>query len=211
MRRLWTASLLAASLLAGCGYALVGRGSTIPTDVREVYLKPFENGTGRARVDQILTQAVADELVTRQRFAVVASDEGADAELAGTVTGFDVRPVSFDRDRRATEYEISITARVALRRIGAAPAAPAAEPAPAGGEPAAEPPSAGGAPATSSPASAPAATDPAVIWQNDRYQFRDSYKLEASDLGYLDRETPAIEATAKKFAETMITDLLEGF
>ena len=170
MRRLCIL-LLAVLPLGACGYALVGRGSNLPPEVRNVYLKPFENGTGRARVDSILTQAVADELVTRQRFAVVASAETADAELAGTVTGFDVRPVSFDDDRRATEYEIAITARVALRR-----------------------------------------TNPeSVLWQNDRYQFRDSYKLEASDLGFQDRETPAIEATAKKFAETMITDLLEGF
>jgi hypothetical protein len=174
-RRLAVLCLLAAGALGGCGYALVGRGSTLPPDVREVYLKPFENGTGRARVDQILTQAVADELVTRQRFAVVASDAGADAELAGTVTGFDVRPVSFDADRRGTEYEIAITARVSLRRVGQ--------------------------------------TDPAALalWQNDRYQFRDSYKLEASELGFQDREIPAIEAAAQKFAETMITDLLEGF
>ncbi len=50
-----------------------------------------------------------------------------------------------------------------------------------------------------------------MLWQNDRYVFSDSYQLEASELGYQDRETPAIEATAKKFAETVITDLLEGF
>jgi hypothetical protein len=205
------AGLLA--ILGGCGYALVGRGSNVPPDVRNVYLKPFENGTGRARVDQIMTQAVADELVTRQRFAVVASGEGADAELAGTVTGFDLRPVSFDADRRATEYEIAITARVSLRRSGPAPAGAApttaeTAPAPAAPAPAPSAPPTAGAPPT--PPAAPPA-DPAVLWQNDRYQFRDSYKLEASELGYLDRETPAIEAAAKKFAETMITDLLEGF
>ena len=50
-----------------------------------------------------------------------------------------------------------------------------------------------------------------VLWQNDRYLFSQSYQLEASELGYQDRETPAITATAKKFAETVITDLLEGF
>jgi len=65
--------LIMTCLSSGCGYALVGRGSNLPPEVRNVYLKPFENGTGRARVDSILTQAVADELVTRQRFAVVAS------------------------------------------------------------------------------------------------------------------------------------------
>jgi outer membrane lipopolysaccharide assembly protein LptE/RlpB len=170
MRRLLPV-IAAASLLAGCGYSLVGRASNLPPEVRRVYLEAFENSTGRAQVDQIVTQAVADELVTRQRFAIVASGEEADAELVGTVTDFAVVPVSFDSDRRGTEYEIAITAQVALRQL-----------------------------------------DPErVLWENDRYQFRDSYELDASELGFLDREIPAIEAMAKKFAESMITDLLEGF
>jgi hypothetical protein len=109
--------------------------------------------------------------VTRQRFSVVASDGDADAVLAGVVSSFVVRPVSFDSDQRATEFEILITARVALRQL----------------------------------------SPERVLWQNDRYQFRDAYQLDASELGFIDRETPAIEATAKKFAETIVTDLLEGF
>lgn len=162
--------LLAAAPLA-CGYALVGKGSNLPPEIKKVYLKAFENSTERVRVDQILTQAVADELVNRQRFEVVSSDVGADAELEGTVVGFEVTPVTFDADRRATEYEIAITAKVQLRQF----------------------------------------SPDRVLWKNDRYQFRNSYPLDASELGFLDRETPAIEATAKKFAETMVSDLLEGF
>jgi len=170
MRRI--AGVLAVALsAAGCGYSLVGRATNIPPEVKIVYLAPFENQTQRVNVDQILTRAVNDELVNRQRFSVVSAKEGSDAELIGTVSSFDVRPVTFDSDRRGTEYEITITAAVSLKQF--------------------EP--------------------ERVLWQNDRYQFRDSYQLEASELGYLDRETPAIEATAKKFAESMVTDLLEGF
>lgn len=166
------AALVVAGLVAqGCGYALVGRASNIPEDVRQVFLKPLENATPRVQVDQILSRALADELVTRQRFAVLSSAEGADAEIAGTVQGFVVNPVTFDADGRATEYEISITVKMVFRRLA----------------------------------------PESVLWQNDRYVFRDSYQLEASELGYQDRETPALEATAKKFAETVITDLLEGF
>jgi outer membrane lipopolysaccharide assembly protein LptE/RlpB len=160
-----------AAVALGCGYSLVGKGSTLPPEVKKVYLKAFENSTERVLVDQILTRAVADELVNRQRFEVVSSEQGADAELAGTVVSFEVTPVSFDSDRRAKEYEIAITAKVQLRQF----------------------------------------VPDRILWKNDRYQFRNSYPLEASELGFLDRETPAIEATAKKFAETMISDILEGF
>jgi hypothetical protein len=210
-------ALLAAALpLAGCGYALVGRGTNIPEDVKRVYLKPFEDMTARVRVDQILTQAVADELVTRQRFSVAASAQEADAELVGAVTGFDVRPVKFDTDQRATEYEITITAKVLLRRLrpAAAAAAPATAPAAPTAAPATAPVAAPTAPATAPAAAAatPAAV-PAeeILWQNDRYQFRDSFPVETGDLGFFDRETPALESAAEKFAETMVTDLLEGF
>lgn len=172
MVRLRSLGLLAAVLtLAGCGYRLVGTASSIPPEIRKVYLKPLENATGRILVDQILTRAVADELVTRQRFEVLSSAEGADGEIDGTVSAFAARPVAYDADGRATEFEISITAKVVFRQLA----------------------------------------PEKVIWQNDKYVFRDSYQLEASELGYFDRETPAIEATAKKFAETMVTDLLEGF
>ena len=115
------AALLAAAAavlaLGGCGYALVGRGSNIPEDVRTVYLAPFENRTQRPQVEQFLTRALADELVRRGRFDVVNAEEGADARLSGSVVGFGATPVAFDPDGRATEYEISITAAVELRRL----------------------------------------------------------------------------------------------
>jgi outer membrane lipopolysaccharide assembly protein LptE/RlpB len=164
-------SMLVSVVLAGCGYRLVGTATNIPAEVRRVHLKAFENLTGRVQVDQILTRAVADELVARQRFEMLSAAEGADAEIAGSVTAFSVRPVAFDAEGRATEFEIAITAKVSFNQLA----------------------------------------PERVIWQNDRYQFRDNYQLESSELGYFDRETPAIEATATKFAETMVTDLLEGF
>ena len=61
-----------------CGYALVGRGtSNIPAEVREVYVRPLENRTQRTQVEQALTRAIADEMVTRNRFSVVGAAEGA--------------------------------------------------------------------------------------------------------------------------------------
>ena len=67
---------LALAALAGCGYALVGRGSNLPEDVREVYIAPLENRTQRSQVEQVLTRAIADEMVTRRRFAVVGGRRG---------------------------------------------------------------------------------------------------------------------------------------
>ena len=109
--------LITVCMSLGCGYALVGRASNVPEDVRRVYLRPFENRTPRPQVDQILTRAIADELVTRQRFSIASDLASADAEISGAVVGFGVTPVTFDSNGRAIEYEISITAQVRFRRI----------------------------------------------------------------------------------------------
>lgn len=169
MRRL--VLLVPLVLATACGYALVGRGVNLPEELREVYIKPLENRTPRSQVEQFLTRAIAEEMVTRRRFAVVASAEGADAELSGAVVGFSATPVSFDDTGRATEYEISIVAQVSFRSIA----------------------------------------DDKVLWSNDSYNFRESYAVEVSEGAFFDREDQAIENAAERFAETMVSDLLEGF
>lgn len=116
-RSLMVLGLLAASLL-GCGYALVGKGSNIPEDIKRVYVEPLANATQRLEVEQILTQAILDELVTRRRFDLVRGPSEADAILKGTVTNFRVTPVTFDNEGRAQEYEISIVADMSFRRVG---------------------------------------------------------------------------------------------
>jgi len=173
MKRFLLAPLILAFLaLAGCGYALVGKGSNIPDDVRSVYLQPLQNRTPRQQVEQELTQAIAQELVTRQRFAVVGNAAEATAEITGAVTGFGVTPVTFDNTGRATEYEISITAQIAFKRTG---------------------------------------TEGKVLWKSDNYTFRENYPVEASQSAYIDLENGAIQKASKRFAETLVTSLLEGF
>jgi len=166
-----------AGVLTGCGYALVGRASNIPDDVRRVYVEPLVNQTNRTQAEQFLTRAIADEMVTRQRFTVVAGAQDADAVLSGTVTAFGVTPVTFDAQGRATEYEIAITANMAFTRKD--------------GD-----------------------DDPendVVLWSNERYLFREAYEVEVSQEGYFDQEDTALRDASERFAETMVSDLLEGF
>ena len=157
--------------LAGCGYALVGRGTNIPEDIQEVFLSPFENRTQRQQVDQYVTEAISEELTTRRRFDVVGDRAAADADLSGAVTAFGLTPISFDDQGRATEYEISITAQVLFRRV------PGDE----------------------------------VVWRAENYVFRETYQVDLGEAGFLDREEQAIREAAERFAETMVSDLLEGF
>lgn len=171
------AAMLSVLVLAGCGYALVGKASNIPEDIRTVFLQAFENQTTRVEVEQFLTQAVADELVTRPRFDLVSTEAEADAIIRGTVTALRVAPITFTNDGRAQEYELTIVADVSFRRTGQTPAGEEGE----------------------------------VIWANSQYQFKESYEVESADSDFFDRENLAIEDSAERFADTMVTDLLEGF
>ena len=105
------------ALLGACGYALVGTSSNLPEDIKSIYISQFANETTRSQVDIILTQEVASEFLTRRQFTMVSSRSEADAEMTGAVTNFHVRPVSFDTDGRAREYEIVISANVMLSRV----------------------------------------------------------------------------------------------
>lgn len=165
------ASILLLALLTGCGYALVGRASNIPEDVRRVYLEPLENRTTRSQIEQFLTQAIAQELVTRQRFDLATTAADADAILHGVVVGFAVTPVTFGPDGRASEYEITITSQMSFKRAGSDD----------------------------------------VLWANDRYIFKETYEIDPSAADFFDRENVAIFESAERFAESMVTDLLEGF
>lgn len=107
-------SLLALGVLAagGCGYHLVGASSTLPARLQKLYVAPFVNQSGRAELDQRLTQAVTQEWVRRGRFQLVSSAEQADVVLSGTVTAAVTAPVQFDSVGRATQYQLTVMADI---------------------------------------------------------------------------------------------------
>ncbi|HEX5134117.1 MAG TPA: LPS assembly lipoprotein LptE [Thermoanaerobaculia bacterium] len=111
------ALLLAAAAGGGCGYSLVGHGSTLPPTVRVIRFRTLANETSRVGVEQRVSREVARELATRGRFEVSAGAGRADAELAGAVTQFDLYPVAFDEAGRAKEYQVAVTARVTLKQL----------------------------------------------------------------------------------------------
>ena len=115
------AALLAALLVVvGCGYGLVGRTSSLPEDIKDIYVEPLLNRTTRSQVDLLLTQAIGDEFVKRRRFNLISDRRRADAILSGVVTGFLERPVTFGGEGRGREYEIQITADMQFGRPGGA-------------------------------------------------------------------------------------------
>jgi len=101
--------------LLGCGYALVGTGSSaLPATVKTVYVKQFVNDTTVVGLEQRLTDAVIRELSARGRLKPVSDRSAADSELAGQLTSCNVAPVRFDANGIAVEYQVTVTGKLSL-------------------------------------------------------------------------------------------------
>ncbi len=165
-------ALLAALLgAAGCGYALVGKGSSLPESIKVVQFTTLENRTPQVELEQRFSAAINRELVSRGRFKVQSGPEGANAELSGTVLAFNLYPVAFDSQGRATDYQVQVTARVSLKTL----------------------------------------PDEKPLWENPAFTFRDNYQFSATAASYADLVNDAIDRVADRFAQSLVTSLLEGF
>src|SRR6476646_11993272 len=110
-------ALIALFLLDGCGYGLVGRGSSsnfLPPTVKTIEVPAFVNKTTRVELEQRVTQAVADEFVSRGRLRLVTGPAEADVILRGSIDSFGIFPIAFNAQGRATQYQVAITANIEL-------------------------------------------------------------------------------------------------
>jgi hypothetical protein len=96
---------------AGCGYALAGRGSFLPADLRTVGIPMIQNRTPFLQVEQTLTQKVREEFIGRGKYEVLLVEAGADAVLSAEITGMSVQPVGFTDQQLASRYLITLTMR----------------------------------------------------------------------------------------------------
>src|SRR5262245_21790657 len=85
-----------------CGYALAGRGSFLPPDIRTVSIPQLLNESTVFNVEQVLTEKIRAEFIGRGKYRVVADATGIDALLSGTVTGINVQPVGFTEQQLAS-------------------------------------------------------------------------------------------------------------
>jgi outer membrane lipopolysaccharide assembly protein LptE/RlpB len=102
-RRVLCLPLLAAIVLAGCGYHVAGHASTLPAEWTDIAIPAFKNDTTTYRIEQRMTQAVIREFITRTKYRVVQDASNADAVLHGEVISIETDPVLF----QATTGEVT--------------------------------------------------------------------------------------------------------
>jgi hypothetical protein len=104
--------LLAACAVSGCGYALAGRGSFLPADIRTVGIPKLVNRTTFFQVEETITEKVRTEFIGRGKYAVTPEAVGADAVLTGEITSISVQPVGFTDQQLGSRYLFTLAMRV---------------------------------------------------------------------------------------------------
>jgi hypothetical protein len=104
-------------LFAGCGYSLAGRGAFLPPYIRTIGVPTFINRTTVFNLETLVTQKVRSEFIGRGKFQILPQNTGVDALLNGEVTAVTIAPASFTQENIASQYVITMTAKIELRDV----------------------------------------------------------------------------------------------
>ncbi len=108
------AGLLAVLLSAGCiGYQV---GTTLPPHLRSISVETFKNRTGEPLIETEVTRATLQEL-QREGQLTVAESKQADILLFGTIVGYRLEPMRYERDRPQSVREYRVVIRAAIQAV----------------------------------------------------------------------------------------------
>jgi len=102
--------------LCGCGYHLMGEGVGLPDDVHSLSVGTLTNRSREHGLEKTLAFAMEREIHERGHFSMEEDAAGGDAVISGTIRDVHVRPVAFDSNDQAVQYEIELTVDLVLTR-----------------------------------------------------------------------------------------------
>lgn len=98
--------------VSACGYALAGRGNSLPAYIKVIGIPQFVNQSRTPDLDQVLTEAVRQEFQGRGRYRVLADTTGVDALLTVTIQPVIITATETNAARQASKYSITVIANV---------------------------------------------------------------------------------------------------
>lgn len=109
------AAIVALASCGGCGYHVTGHADLLPKNVRTIAVPAFTNLTIRYKLTDGIPEAIAQEFITRTRYAVIPDPTQADMVLNGTVLNVVAYPIVLDqRTARATALQVNVIMSVTL-------------------------------------------------------------------------------------------------
>jgi Lipopolysaccharide-assembly len=117
--RIFFCFLLVVSL-SGCGYTFTGSGSTLPPDVKRVYIPLVQNNSSEPGIARVMTEALRDRFDRYGAVTVVDSDNEADAILTAKILRLvrEADTVQSNTDRTLQQQTSIIMSSELKRRTG---------------------------------------------------------------------------------------------
>ena len=103
--------LVIALVLNGCGYHLVGTGSSLPPHLKTLSIPVFSNSSGEPEIHRELTGAIIDSFITDGRVKV-AKKGNADMVMVGRLFYYKLKAVSFSSNDFASDYVVELGVEV---------------------------------------------------------------------------------------------------
>src|SRR3989304_1422790 len=97
-----------------CRYQITGKGGNMPGNIATLSIPFFKNRIQKPDVETVITSALIEEFVKSEVAKVV--EEDAEAVINGVITGYELMPVSFNRNDVIQEYRVTIRVEVQLVR-----------------------------------------------------------------------------------------------
>jgi len=105
--------ILAAVVLAGCGY---GTRGSLPDHIKTVAVPIFKNRTLEPGVESAITSGVVNAFSSGGRVKVVPIDQ-ADAILQGEVVSYSLDGLAFDQTANVRAYRLRVVLNVEFRDV----------------------------------------------------------------------------------------------
>ena len=103
--------------ITGCGYHTVGSAVHLPSNVHTLAIPTFQNSTQSYHAELAFTQAVIREFTNRTPYSIANSEKpgAADATIHGTVTRFDIIPLTYNsKTGQSSSFLITVDAHVSV-------------------------------------------------------------------------------------------------
>jgi outer membrane lipopolysaccharide assembly protein LptE/RlpB len=112
MRRFGALALVLALAAAGCGYSL---RASLPANMKTVHIPTLENRTQEPGIEDFVTQALTQALVTSGVARIASNAAEADGILEGSIVEYSLNSLAFDRTANVTRYRLQIALSLVLR------------------------------------------------------------------------------------------------
>jgi len=99
--------ILLALLLSGCGYHLVGTGSSLPPHLKTLSIPVFTNSSSEPEIHRELTSAIINSFITDGRLKVARAGQ-ADMVMTGKLFYYELEAVSFSSSDFASGYIVKL-------------------------------------------------------------------------------------------------------